>query len=242
MVWYESSLLNDLGVKHGIFTRFGGVSQPPFDSLNVKHDLGDQPENVENNRQKIASVLSYDNDKLTFSKLCHGSELRLISDGEARTSIVEDGLATTESGLPLALSVADCLPIIISDGGVVAIVHAGWRGTVAEIARKTVEKLVKRKLLKPQNAVAFLGPCICSDHFSIGNPARQQLDQLSQKYHVEAVPNGHHNLAELNARQLQATGINQFEMIGQCSFEPDWFSYRRDKQKTGRNMVVALLS
>jgi YfiH family protein len=239
LVWYESESLSNLGVKHGFFTRYGGISSAPFDSLNIKMLEGENPENISQNRTKVLGQFGLKDEDLVFSMLVHGDELAWVDRLSSDVNNF-DALATAEPGMALGFGVADCLPIIISDGKIVSIIHAGWRGTASRIVQKTIATLIKKHGFDINKAVAALGPCICQEHFSIGLPASEILaslagDALDQNsdYHV--------NLITLNKKQLQEYGITNIDVLNKCSFDDEWFSYRRDNAKTGRNLAIALL-
>jgi YfiH family protein len=237
--WYESESLSQLGVKHGFFTSIGGASPAPFDSLNVKFDIDDLDSNVASNRQKILSIFGVD--KVRFAPLVHSADISVVANDSPDTIEGVDGLVTKQKNVAIALSVADCLPIIISDGEVLSVIHAGWRGSVKGITNKSVEKMVSIGF-KSENAVAVLGPCICQNHFEVrGNAARllratSGLDTIgSETYHAD--------LAAINRKQLSYAGITTVESLDICSYESDeFYSYRADNGKTGRNMAIALLS
>ncbi len=240
--WYESENLNELGVKHGFFTSLGGVSSAPFDSLNVVHGLGDPAESVNANRERILKVINAE--ELHFARLVHGVDIEIVSRS-SKTGVAEiagvDSLVATDKQVALGLSTADCLPIIISDGELVSVVHAGWRGTVDEIVVKTV-KIMLNLGLNLDNSVAALGPYICQKHFEVRDEAARLLRAASR---VDEKPNEpfYADLAMINEIQLQKTGIDVIEKLNICSFESEeFYSFREQNGKTGRNMTAALLS
>ncbi len=237
LVWYESEALNELGIRHGFFTRVGGVSEPPFDSLNVKYEIEDSEENVRENRKRILDSMS--TDKLAFAKLAHSADFASVNVGTDFEAV--DGLITDQKGLALGLSVADCLPIIVSDGKQLGIIHAGWRGTVAGITTNVVSGLINGGL-DLENTVAVNGPCICKQHFEVNDEAAQKLRELAGENTNDPTPY-HADLLRLNIRQLNDCGISQIDSLNICSFESDeFYSFRRGSGKTGRNMAIALLS
>jgi YfiH family protein len=137
--------------------------------------------------------------------------------------------------------VADCLPVIISDGNLVTVIHAGWKGTLAGIVEKTVINLVQNHRLNVDTAVAALGPCICTDHLEVEGEAAMKfrtlvgLEVSDNKYNVD--------LVKLNSMQLVKNGVKNIDNLGICAYESEeFFSYRRDHGNTGRNMAIALLS
>lgn len=238
--WYESESLSQMGVKHGFFTRLGGVSQRPYDSLNVKFDIDDVADNVELNRQKVFSILGVK--QIRFAPLVHGSNISIVTNDSADTIEGVDGLIATQAGLAIALSVADCLPIIISDGEILSVVHAGWRGTVKKITSKAIARMVLLGL-KPEKTTAVLGPCICHKHFEVRNDAAKQLKAASGEGDLPTGETYHADLVAINRQQLEDAGISTIESLDICSYESDeFYSYRADNGKTGRNMAIALLS
>ncbi len=239
LVWYESEALNEIGVRHGFFNRRGGSSKPPFDSLNVKTDLGDEEEKVLENRQLILTSISAE--KLVYSNdLPHKSDYLWV-ESEQQTDPAVDALATEQHGLAIGLGVADCLPVIISDGRIVAVIHAGWKGTLAGIVDKTVNDLVQNHEFNVEIAVAALGPCICTTHLEVEGEAAKNFREHSgqevngSKFNVD--------LVKLNSLQLANNGVKNIDNLGICALESEeFFSYRRDHGNTGRNMAIALLS
>lgn len=239
IIWYESELLKKLSVKHGFFASKGGVSSGAFESLNVKTGIGDNEENVTNNRELIKNTLDYK--AIVFSNhLPHETEL-VWTDGDTGSDPAVDALATDTKKLAIGLSTADCLPIIISDGNVLSVIHAGWRGTVAGIVEKTIDKLVANHGLNVSATVAACGPCICKDHFIVRDRAAQQLRSLAGESASGAEYKA--DLIALNVDQLERSGIKQIDKLGICSYESDeFYSFRQSNGKTGRNMTAALLS
>jgi len=235
---YYSPELDNLGIKHGFYTRACGVSKQPFDGLNVKYGIGDDDVSVTTNRDLIKNDLGVD--KLHFAKLVHKDESQIITQRFQETEIDDtDALITYEKQTALGLSVSDCLPIIVSDGKLLAVIHAGWRGTVARITDKTIKQMIELGL-EVENTVAAIGPCICKQHFEVDGQAAEALarlagdDYIGGKYHAD--------LARLNIKQLNANGINNIDSLNQCSLESsDWFSYRQSSGKTGRNMAAAVI-
>ena len=239
LAWYESDSLNELGVSHAFFARSGGVSPAPFDSLNVKLYVGDTEQNVINNRQKILDSFSASN--LVYSNnLPHKNNYLWVETEQTQDPAV-DALATNQLNLAIGLGVADCLPVIISDGNIVTVIHAGWKGTLAGIVDKTVNDLVQNHEFNVEIAVAALGPCICTTHLEVeGEAAKDFREHNGQevngsKFNVD--------LVKLNSLQLANNGVKNIDNLGICAYESEeFFSYRRDHGNTGRNMAIALLS
>lgn len=121
-------------------TRHGGVSPAPFDTLNLGKSTGDDPSNVLENRRIFCSQLGYSPEQLAWSKQTHGDEIRIVEAPGGSEG--HDALVTDVPRILLAVSTADCTPVLICDPvkRVVAAVHAGWKGTVARLAAKNTDE------------------------------------------------------------------------------------------------------
>lgn len=157
---------------HGFTTRFGGVSQGIYASLNLGEDRGDEPEAVRENYRRLKAALGIE--KLCFTKQVHQSLVRRVTSADAREPFDPpappcDGLVTDEPGLALIIFTADCIPILLCDSarGVVAAAHAGWRGTVADIAGEAVRAMA-RLGCDPGDIRAAIGPGISRCCFETG--------------------------------------------------------------------------
>lgn len=218
----------NISVKHGFTTRFGGVSPAPFDSLNLGLHRGDDPENVAENHRILAKAMGYDPDKLVMSHQTHSNIVRAVTAADARGidhhSYPEcDALITNEPGVALWVFTADCTPILLHDPvtGAVGAVHAGWRGTAAAIAGKAVENMKQLYGCDPKNIRAAIGPnigfcCFETDKdvpdamvAAFGNAAREHIRLRGDKYYV--------NLKALNALVLRNAGVEQITQAAECT-------------------------
>lgn len=157
---------------HGFTTRLGGVSAGVFESLNLGENRGDEPAAVRENYRRLKEALGIR--KLCFTKQIHKNAVRYVTSADARepfeSSLYEcDGLVTDEPGLALIIFTADCIPILLCDPvrRVIAAAHAGWRGTVADIAGKAVDAMTKLGCV-PENIRAAIGPGISKCCFETG--------------------------------------------------------------------------
>ena len=152
-----------------------------------------------------------------------------------------DALVTTDPGRWVGIRTADCVPILIADPGrsAVAAVHAGWRGTVAEIVRLTVETMRSEFGSDPATLIAAIGPCIAECCFEVGPEVGQHFTGLFP----ERTDFRHVDLAEANRRQLTGAGLagNKIDVSGLCTAcdATEFHSYRRDRDLSGR-MVAAI--
>jgi YfiH family protein len=219
---------------HGTFTRRGGVSPDPFDSFNVAFGLADDERNVHENRDRLKKNLGIK--VLVSGRQVHGDKIAIITEKPTVDLLVDDcdGLITDVAGVGLMIQHADCQAILLDDpvNRAVGIVHAGWRGSVANIAGKTVEAMRRSYGTDAADLKAAispsLGPC-CAEFINY----KQELPAAFFKYQVR--PN-HFDFWAISGDQLCRAGI-QSENIAVASLctvcSPDYFSYRREKI-TGR--------
>lgn len=157
---------------HAFTTRFGGVSEGAFASLNLGENRGDSPEAVRENYRRLKAALGIG--KLCFTRQVHGTFVRPVTSADARESFDPlpcacDGLVTDEPGLGLIIFIADCIPLLLHDPerGVIAAVHAGWRGSVGDIAGKAVQAMTALGAA-PAHIRAAIGPGISRCCFETG--------------------------------------------------------------------------
>lgn len=219
---------DNISVTHGFTTRLGGVSPTPFDSLNLGLHRGDDPKNVEENFRRLADALDFDLNKLVMSHQVHGDTVRCVTAADAqgidhRVYPESDALITNTPGVALWVFTADCTPIVLHDPvtGAVGAVHAGWRGTSAAIAAKTVEKMVSVFGCKTENIRAAIGPNIGPCCFetdgevpqamieTFGEAAKPSVRPAGDKYYV--------NLKELNALALRSVGVTDIAVSQVCT-------------------------
>lgn len=222
-------------------TRHGGVSPAPFHSLNLGKSTADQPENVAENRRRFCAALGIETGQLAWSKQVHGTEIRHVTAPGGAEGF--DALICATPGVALAVSVADCTPILIYDtqNQAVAAVHAGWRGTAAGIVRQTLERMQQAFGTSGAHCRAFIGACIDECSFEVGDevaeafdPAFKRWDAGRQKFFVD--------LKNANAAQLLEAGVPaahvEISTFSTVLHNDDFFSHRLEKGTTGRMMAV----
>jgi YfiH family protein len=166
-----------LGAEVAVTTRHGGVSQAPFDTLNLGLHVGDRPEDVVANRARAAAAFGVALDTMVFARQVHGTVATFVGPPDrGRGTAAEDDalpatdiLVTTTPGVTLAILVADCVPIALVDPAarVLAAVHAGWRGTAAGAVPAAVLAM-ERRGAQPERVRAFLGPAVARDRYQVG--------------------------------------------------------------------------
>jgi YfiH family protein len=222
-------------------TRRGGVSEPPFHTLNLGRSTADRPEAVDENRRRLLVSLGLDPLRLATAGQVHGDAVsRVEVPGHTADC---DALFTREPGLALAVSAADCVPILFDAPGAVAACHAGWRGMSRGIAARVVHALVGDAGQRAGAIRVHLGPCIRVCCYEVGADVAgrfppEAVSRVGSSLRLDLV-----SAARL---QLLEAGIPESSVsdTGACTAcEPDWyFSHRRDAGRTGRHWGVVALN
>lgn len=222
-------------------TRHGGVSQVPYQSLNLGFSTDDAPAYTAENRRLFFAALGIDPNQVATAHQCHGTEV-LITTEPGRFEGY-DALISAIPGLFVAVSIADCVPILVYDRRqrVVAAIHAGWRGTVGQIVAKTLRTMQQQFGTQPSNCFAYIGTCIDVLSFEVGPEVADAFDPTfvatthkPAKFLVD--------LKSANARQLTDFGI-PLDQIGRSPYSTvlhndDYFSHRAERGQTGRMLAV----
>lgn len=218
----------------GISTRHGGVSSQVYQSLNLGVHTDDDPVAISSNLDLFCADLGISPDALARSYQVHGSEIwTSVSPGYESGY---DAIMTQELGIFAGVGIADCCPILLADPKqeVAAAIHAGWKGTVAQIVHKTASALIAGGS-NPEDILAYIGPCISLEHFEVGDEVAEQFEfkeRRGARWHVD--------LKATNAAQLQALGISQIEISDYCTVANNdlFFSHRKENGITGRMLAV----
>lgn len=233
-------------VNHGFSTRQGGVSVGAFESLNLGFfNKDDSPENVEENFRRFAEAVGFCYENTCFANQVHGILIHNAKnqDKGARHQGI-DGFVTNTPGVALITFHADCVPLFFVDPikKVIALSHAGWRGTADGIAGETIKTMVGLYHCKPEDILAGIGPSIGPDAFEVDLPVaelfpEQYVTQNKQKYHV--------NLWEVNRHILLEHGLlpNKIEVAGICTKSNPglFFSHREMGSRRGSMAAVMVL-
>lgn len=228
-------------VQAAVSTRNGGISIGYFSSLNMGKSTADAKQNVLENRRLFFTDLGIDEEKTALSYQVHGNEI-LKAENPCRENGY-DALITDKNGLTLVVSVADCVPILIHDTtkDVVAAVHAGWKGTVAEIVYKTIVKMNEEYGCDSKNMKIYIGPCIGYDSFEVSEDVALQFPSTVKKT-IVGTNKWLVDLKMANKEQAIRAGVleNAIEISTYCTFKDEnlFFSHRRDKGNTGRMVAV----
>ena len=223
-------------------TRWGGVSRPPYASLNLADHVGDGPAHVAENRRRL-SVLAGLPAEPAWLEQVHGTVV--VTAESVLKPVAADAAFTRQPGRPCVVMTADCLPVLFCDraGSVVAAAHAGWRGLAGGVLGATVARLAT----PPENLLAWLGPAIGPQAFEVGDEVRAAFLALDagNADGFQPSPTGRWlaDLYVLARRQLQTLGVTAIYGGDGCTFsEPErFFSYRREN-RTGRMATLIWLN
>jgi len=234
--------LFDSTVAHGSFSREGGVSPAPWASLNVSFGVGDVPEAVTENRERIRRALGLD--ALVSARQVHGETVAVVREGLAPHEEIPacDSLITDRPGLGLMIQQADCQAVLLHDpaAGVVANIHAGWRGSVANLIGKTIRRMSEDFRCRPSSLKAAISPSLgpCCAEF------QNYLRELPEPFHRHESKPLHFDFWAISREQLTSAGVRpeQIEVAEICTVcSSTHFSYRRERQ-TGRCASVIALA
>ena len=234
------------GLLHGFLGRRGGKSTGAYASLNLSFRVGDDPQAVKDNFCDVKKAVGAHDLRIVTMKQVHGERIIEVKDNRLKEAGEADGMITEEKGLFLGVLTADCVPILFSVRGrkLAAVAHAGWRGSLAGIAAKMIRHLKDRYEVTPSLIEAALGPAIGPCCYEIGadvsGPLVQRWGSLAEKCLQSRAGRQFLDLGEFNRLLLQDAGLppEQIFKIGPCTrcAAEDFFSYRRDKEETGRQI------
>jgi YfiH family protein len=238
---------------HGFLGRGGGNSLPPYAGLNVSYRVGDDPSRVKKNVCDLKKELGLHGLRIVMMKQCHGD--RIIDVTEPLKDAGEgDAMVSCSTGLLLGVLTADCTPVLLwsQSGGrtVAAVVHAGWRGSLAGLSAKVVGHLEKRYGVEPPSLSCALGPSIddcCSEvGADVSGPLAERWGDTANSCMHTVNGRTHVSLRRLNAAFLAGAGVprQQIHLVGPCTActPREFFSHRRETKaripQTGRQISL----
>lgn len=241
-----------------VSTRLGGISTGDFKSLNMSFSTGDDKEAVKENRRRYFNALGLSTKELVGCNQVHGVHIEQVTKKDCGRGVEGkedalpgcDGLVTNELGVALTMNFADCTPLLFFDPvrKAIGLAHGGWRGTAGNIAGLTVEKMKEAFGSEAKDILAAIGPAMGPDRFEVGDDVIQAFTNLFGKTEVpdlyKPTKEGKYlfNMWEANRRLLLRAGLQKDHIEGAdiCTHTHTdlFFSYRKEKGKTGRHMAV----
>lgn len=231
-------------ITQAVFTRQGGVSPEPWASLNVGGSVGDERLRVAENRIRSFQVMGRDPVSIHDVWLVHGTDV-VYADAPRpleQPSAKADILLTDKPDVSLFMRFGDCTPLLFYDPikQVIGMAHAGWMGTVRNVAGTTITAMQQRYDSKPADILAGIGPTIGPDHYEVGADVIAQVQSAfgedAERVLVSRNGSVYFDLWTSNQIQLEKAGVKSVELSGICTacHLDEWFSHRAEKGKTGR--------
>ena len=223
LVYYTFPTLDAVPfVRHAVSTRLGGVSEGIFESMNLSFGREDDPQKVRENFDRLCAAIGVETDRIVLSRQEHHTNIRNVTGADCGKGITRprdyddfDGLLTDEAGVVLCTQYADCVPLLFADSvkRVVGTSHSGWKGTVAEIGRVTVERMVSDYGCRREDIVAGIGPSIGPCCFEVDAPVYERFAAMPvfDERCVRRLPGEKFliNLWEVNRRILLSSGVKE---------------------------------
>lgn len=245
---------------HFSSTRHGGVGEGEYSDFNLSFYSGDNPDDVDENRNRFLSMIDIPEENLVIPYQTHGDRLLVVDKSFLSKPDLEqskslhgiDALITDQAGICIGITTADCVPILVFDPvrKVLAAVHAGWRGTVAQLPVKVVFEMVNVFGCKSENLVVGIGPFISQEKFEVGDEVVEAFREKgfnldAVRYYNRDTGKNHPDLGLANKQSLIDAGIpeNNIDTTQYCTFENEdmFFSARRQGVKSGRMLTGGYL-
>lgn len=250
LAYYQFESLPE--VKHGVFTREGGASAAPWHSLNLGGNVGDDPQAVRQNHVRMYAALGVDGERACSVWQVHSADV-ILANGPVqgrRWLALADAMVTDRPDTPLSMRFADCTPLLFHDPvrRVIAMAHAGWRGTVLGVGSNTVRAMQQAYGCRPADIHAGIGPSIGPHRYQVGEEVVEAVqdyfgttDGLIRRDASDGT--AYLNLWEANRLDLNRAGVEQIEIAGLCTATrtDEFFSHRAERGRTGRFGAVMVL-
>jgi len=265
VVYYASAILEAIGVRHAFSTRIGGISPPPFDSLNLGNPSGcavqDDYDRIWTNYALLLSCIGCPTEPPLRVHQVHGNAVTEVQTGKSfDTGCQADALVSRDSHRAISVRTADCVPILLgsADGSVVAAVHAGWRGIIAGVIPATVKRMTAAAGQPATTFRAAIGPCIGMGAFEVAADVLAEFEKVFARQMAGGEPRekalpfgsrpngvdgkGNVDLGAAARLQLLNCGIDErhLDSADRCTatHQDEFFSHRRDHGVTGRMAAI----
>ncbi len=243
--------LDQPSLVHAVFTRHGGTSGAPWNSLNFGGTVGDDPQAVERNIRIAFDSLALDGANACTVWQIHSADV-IMAEAPVpgrRWLARADGMITNRGGMPLLMRFADCVPVLFYDPAhqAIGIAHAGWRGTVNQVVVSTLRAMQDAFGSQPAEIEAGIGPSIGPDRYQVGPEVVEAVAQAfgTTQDLIRYADDGstYLNLWEANRLALERAGVRKIEVSGLCTASnlDDFYSHRAEHGKTGRFAAIISL-
>jgi len=244
---HQSPILARAGFRHAFFTRLGGASEGPFESLSFSTAVGDDPNHVAENLRRAGTLLGVEAERILYLSQVHGRQARFYANAEQRSNLITlegDALGGSAVGNAYGVRSADCVPILLADAtsGAVMAIHAGWRGVALGVVEQGVAGL-RQNLNGTGQLLAAIGPHISERAFEVSDDVAEELAgscPVPGAVSRTPGPKPHVNLRFIVTQKLLALGLTEaaIDQVGGCTvLEPErYFSFRRDGKRSGRHL------
>lgn len=239
------------GLRHGIFTRRGGVSNGAWSSLNLGASIGDDIQAVRENHARLYAALGVNAQRATSCWLVHSTDVIVVGEPKNGRQLPKaDCLITDLPDRPLVMRYADCVPLIAYDPAqrAIGLAHAGWRGTVQGMAANLVKALQNTYHCRPSDIEVLIGPAISRRNYPVGEEVAGQahayFGESAQVIWRDPVSGAaHFDLWRANLLDLQRRGVNKVQVVDICTHDNtrEFYSHRAEAGRTGRFGVTVSL-
>jgi YfiH family protein len=241
-------------IEHAFFNRLGGKSTGIFKSLNCGPGSSDNKKNILKNLETVSNKINNKSKKIVLLNQVHSNKFHYISNNSKfnNNRFEGDALITNMRNLPIAVLTADCAPILIhdKDKGMIAAIHAGWKGAYKDIIKKVVKFMIK-KGCSTQNITAAIGPCISSNNYEVKEDFKKMFIKKDKQNIIFFNRNKKKNYFNLNKyihSQLESLNIKKIDNINKDTFNAknNFFSARRSISRNendyGRNISIIMIN
>ncbi len=197
VIWLSAHAFDALpGIRLAVATRYGGVSEGIYESMNLSVSQGDDPEKVTENFVRLGRACGIPAEEMVVSQQTHTTNLRCCDRDDCGKGVFRhrgykdvDGLYTDREHVALVISFADCVPVFLADteNRVIAAVHSGWRGTVGKIGKKAALLMKEKYGSRPENIKALIGPSICQECYEVDAPVITRFKEAYDEKHWERI-------------------------------------------------------
>ncbi|MBQ9685694.1 MAG: peptidoglycan editing factor PgeF [Oscillospiraceae bacterium] len=252
LVYMRSSII---GAKHAFTTRFGGVSEGIFSSLNLGSNRGDDPEAVRENYRRVLALFGVGLDDAAVTNQVHKAEVRIVTEADRHSCLgpvpyEADGIVTAARGLPIFCFTADCVPVLLCDEahGVAGAIHCGWRSSVGDILKNALDAMLSLGA-EPAGIRAAIGPAIGRCCFETDDDVPEAiaawLGDTDGLFTRRADGKTLVDLRAANARRLIQLGVApaSIDISGECTYcrHDKYWSHRYTKGRRGSQAAVIML-